>query len=69
MSISKFPGHMRSTKLNFSATVLTLSWKTKGFRNLRLNSYKALWNNACAMRTDDNDLAKVLAGTAHAPHV
>ena len=24
MSISKLPGHMRSTKLNFSATVLTL---------------------------------------------
>ena len=47
MSISKFPGHMRSTKLNFSATVfITLDLKAKIFGNL-----------------------KVLAGTAHAPHV
>ena len=27
MSISKFPGHMRSAKLTFSATVLTLGLK------------------------------------------
>lgn len=31
MSISKFPGHMRSTKLNFSATVLTLGLKSGNF--------------------------------------
>ena len=29
MFISKFPGHMRSIKLNFSATVLTLDLKGK----------------------------------------
>ena len=31
MSASKFPGHMRSTKLNCSATVLTLGLKAKNF--------------------------------------
>ena len=36
MSITKCPGHMRSLKLNFSATVLTLSLKAKMFENLRL---------------------------------
>ena len=36
MSISKFPDHMRSIKLNFSATVLTLVLKAKIFENLRL---------------------------------
>ena len=36
MSISKFPGHVRSIKLNFSATVLTLGLKAKIFENLRL---------------------------------
>ena len=30
------PGHMRSTKLSFSATVLTLDLKAKIFGNLRL---------------------------------
>ena len=34
--IYNFPGHVRSTKLNFSATVLTLGLKVKIFRNLRL---------------------------------
>ena len=29
MSITKCPGHMRSLKLNFSATVLTLGLKAK----------------------------------------
>ena len=51
MSITKCPGHMRSLKPNFSATVLTLGLKAKIFETLRL----------CK--------AKVLAGTAHAPHV
>ena len=51
MSISKFPGHMQSIKLYFSATVLTLGLKAKIFGNLRLNE------------------AKILAGTAHTPHV
>ena len=36
MSITKCPGHMRSLKLNFSATVLTLGLKVKIFENLRL---------------------------------
>ena len=37
MSISKFPGHMRSTKLNFSATVLTLDLKAKIFEKTTLS--------------------------------
>ena len=36
MSITKCPGHMRSLKLNFSATVLTLGLKAKICENLRL---------------------------------
>ena len=36
MSISKFPGHMQSTKLILSATVLTLGQKAKIFGNFRL---------------------------------
>ena len=36
MSITKCPGHMRSLKLNFSATVLTLGLKAKILENLRL---------------------------------
>ena len=35
MSITKCPGHMRSLKLNFSATVLTLGLKAKIFENFR----------------------------------
>ena len=35
MSITKCPGHMRSLKLNFSATVLTLGLKANIFENLR----------------------------------
>ena len=42
MSITKFPGHMRSLKLNFSATVLTLGLKVKIFDNLRLCQAKVL---------------------------
>ena len=38
MPISKFPGDMRSTKLNFLATVLTLGLKAKTFDTLRLLS-------------------------------
>ena len=34
MSISRFPGHMRSIKLNFSATVLILGLKAKLFEKL-----------------------------------
>ena len=37
MSISKFTGHMRSIKLNFSGTVLPLGLKAKIFENLRHN--------------------------------
>ena len=36
MSITKCPGHMRSLKRNFSATVLTLGLEAKIFENLRL---------------------------------
>ena len=35
MSITKCPGHMRSLKLNFSATVLTLDLKAKNFRKFK----------------------------------
>ena len=42
MSITKCPGHMRSLKLNFSATVLTLGLKAKIFENLRLCEAKVL---------------------------
>ena len=35
MSITKCPGHMRSLKLNFSATVLTLGLKAKVLGELR----------------------------------
>ena len=42
MSINKFLGHMPSTKLNFSATVLTLGLKAKIFGNLRLYYGKVL---------------------------
>ena len=33
MSINKFSGHLRSMKLYFSATVLTLGLKAKNFEN------------------------------------
>ena len=46
MFITKFPGHMRSLKLNFSATVLTLGLKAKIFENLRL--WKVLAGTALA---------------------
>ena len=46
MSISKVLGHMRSTKLNFSATVLTLGLKAKIFGNLRLYKAKVLAGHA-----------------------
>ena len=42
MSITKCPGHMRSLKLNFSSTVLTLGLKAKIFENLRLCEAKVL---------------------------
>ena len=35
MSITKFPGHMRSLKLNVSATVLTLGLKAKTFEKFK----------------------------------
>ena len=50
MSITKCPGHMRSLKLNFSATVLTLGLKAKSFENLRLLSESFGWNCARATR-------------------
>ena len=35
MSISKFPGHMQSTELNFSSTVVALGLKAKIFGNFK----------------------------------
>ena len=46
MSITKCLGHMRSLKLNFSATVLTLGLKAKIFDNLRLCQGKVLGGTA-----------------------
>ena len=52
MSITKCPGHMRSLKLNFSATVLTLGLKAKIFENLRLCQAK-FWGELCTRATFD----------------
>ena len=46
MSISTFSGHMRSIKLNFSATALTLGFRAKIFENLRLCKAKVLAGTA-----------------------
>ena len=48
MSISEFPGHMRSTKLNFLATVLTLGLKAKIFEKVRLCQAEVLAGTAHA---------------------
>ena len=50
MIISKFLGHMRSTKVNFSATVKTLGLKAKIFGNLRPYYVKVLAGTAYAPR-------------------
>ena len=42
MPTSKSSGHMRSTKLDFSETVLTLGLKAKMFGNSRLYEAKVL---------------------------
>ena len=52
MFITKCPGHMRSLKLNFSATVLTLSLKAKIFENLRLCQAK-FWGELRTRATFD----------------
>ena len=52
MSITKCPGHMRSLKLNFSATVLTLDLKAKIFENLRLCQAK-FWGELRTRATFD----------------
>ena len=57
MSISKFPGHMRSTKLTFSATVLTLDLKEKIFENLRLLSERPTFDR-CVTREGQKDHKK-----------
>ena len=45
MSITKCPGHMRSLKLKFSATVLTLGLESKNFRKFKtLLSESFGWN-------------------------
>ena len=50
MSISKFPGHLRSMKLNSTATVLILGLKAKILENLRLLSESFGGNYAHAPR-------------------
>ena len=52
MSITKCPGHMRSLKLDFSATVLTLGLKAKIFENLRLCQAK-FWGELRTRATFD----------------
>ena len=52
MSITKCPGHMRSLKLNFSATVLTFGLKAKIFENLRLCQAK-FWGELRTRATFD----------------
>ena len=52
MSITKCSGHMRSLKLNFSATVLTLGLKAKIFENLRLCQAK-FWGELRTRATFD----------------
>ena len=52
MSMTKRPGHMRSLKLNFSATVLTLGLKAKIFENLRLSQAK-FWGELRTRATFD----------------
>ena len=57
MSITKCPGHMRSLKLNFSATVLTLGLKAKIFENLRLSQAK-FWGELRTRATFDRCVAQ-----------
>ena len=57
MSITKCPGHMRSLKLNFSATVLTLGLKAKIFENLRLCQAK-FWGELRTRATFDRCVDK-----------
>ena len=52
MSITKCPGHMRSLKLNFLATVLTLGLEAKIFENLRLCQAK-FWGELRTRATFD----------------
>ena len=47
MSITKCPGHMRSLKLNFSATVLTLGLKAKIVDNFKTSLSESFGGN-CA---------------------
>ena len=58
MSITKCPGHMRSLKLNFSATVLTLGLKAKIFENLRLCQAK-FWGELRTRATFDRCVVQV----------
>ena len=52
MSITKCPDQMRSLKLNFSASVLTLGLKAKIFENLRLCQAK-FWGELRTRATFD----------------
>ena len=77
MSITKCPGHMRSLKLNFSATVLTLGLKAKIFENLRLCQAK-FWGELrtratfhCCVRVSSSHFENTHAdsGRKKAPYV
>ena len=61
MSITKCPGHMRSLKLNFSATVLTLGLKAKIFENLRLCQVK-FWGELRTRATFDRCVDRITVG-------
>ena len=58
MSITKCPGHMRSLKLNFSATALILGLKAKIFETLRLCQAK-FWGELRMCATFDRCVACV----------
>ena len=67
MSITKCPGHMRSLKLNFSATVLTLGLKAKIFENLRLCQAK-FWGELRTRATFDRCVGVVCIRKDTAEH-
>ena len=55
MSISKLSGHMRSIKLNFTPSVLTLGLKAKIFENSRL-----FWRELRTLPTFDHCVVSAL---------
>ena len=68
MSISKFPGHMQSTKLNFSATVLTLGLKANDFRKFKTLFSESFGGScACAPRLIAVCSLLILVARGHDP--